>query len=174
MLSRQWWQHWGPNIGLWLLILAMLFLGMRSLLEQQEVPNRISSLSGRVLELQRARDGHYRLEGQINGQVVKLMLDTGATGVAMDMRLAQKLGLQPGRAIAISTANGEVEGYLTRIAELRLGDIILRDIPANMSPNFGDPDEVLLGMSALKHLAVTMQGDRMQISLPAQTQSPSE
>ncbi|MBL8509614.1 MAG: hypothetical protein JNM11_14160, partial [Chitinimonas sp.] len=88
MLSRQWWQHWGPNIGLWLLILAMLFLGIRSLLEQQEVPNRISNLSGSVLELQRARDGHYRLEGQINGQVVKLMLDTGATGVAMDMRLA--------------------------------------------------------------------------------------
>ncbi|PHV12154.1 retropepsin-like aspartic protease family protein [Chitinimonas sp. BJB300] len=166
MLSTAWWRHWGPTVVLWLLVMAGFYVAIDWLIQRQDMPNRISNLSGQVLQLQRARDGHYRLEGRINGQLVRLMIDTGASGVAMDSRLANKLGLPRGAAITISTANGMIEGNLTRLDELRLGDIVLRNIPASIAPNFGDPDEILLGMSALRHLEVSMRGDTLTISVP--------
>ncbi|MGQ5524206.1 retropepsin-like aspartic protease family protein [Chitinimonas sp. PSY-7] len=168
MLSKAWWRHWGPAVILWLLVIAGFYLCIDWLIQRQAMPNRISNLSGRVLELQRARDGHYRLEGRINGQLVRLMLDTGASGVSLDERLANRLHLPRGQTILLSTANGTVEGNSTRIDELRLGDIVLRDIPATVAPNFGEPGEVLLGMSALRHLEVSMRGDTLTISVPNQ------
>ncbi|WP_374538993.1 retropepsin-like aspartic protease family protein [Chitinimonas taiwanensis] len=169
MLSVAWWRQWGPVVALWCLVIAGFYTGIDWLLQRQTMPNRVENLSGEVLQLQRARDGHYRLEGLINGQRVRLMLDTGASGVALDSRLAAQLGLPQGPAMELSTANGTVQGYATRIAELRLGDIVLRDIRASVAPNFGDPEEVLLGMSALKHLDLSMRGDTLTLSVPRDT-----
>ena len=53
-----------------------------------------------------------------------------------------------------TTANGLVETRATRIDELRLGTITLRDVRASINPGMRD-DEILLGMSALKNIEFT-------------------
>lgn len=100
--------------------------------------------------------GHFVMDGAINGQVVHFMLDTGATDVA----IPEALGLERGSPVQLSTANGRTEGYRTRLASLQLGDIRLQDVRAIVVPGL-DGQTVLLGMSALKQLEFTQRGGTM-------------
>ena len=151
----------------WVAIMTALYFGITWFMASQQMPNRVERLSGTVLELTRSRDGHFRLEGRINDQVVPMLIDTGASGVSMDVSLARRLGLPSGgNPVTLSTANGVVEGYETRIDTLQMGDIVIHDLTITVSPAFGDPDEVLLGMNALSHLSITMQGDHLRLAVP--------
>ncbi|MCY1259463.1 clan AA aspartic protease [compost metagenome] len=97
------------------------------------------------------RQGHYVLAGQIDGQPVTFLLDTGATQVAVPEDLAARLDLPKGAPVTLNTANGRAQGWRTRLQRLDLGDIRLNDVPALVAPGM-EGDEVLLGMSALKQL----------------------
>ena len=85
------------------------------------------------------------------------MLDTGATDVSIPASLAQRLNLEQGAAVTLSTANGRSQGYRTRLQQLKLGDIVLHDVRALVAPGLSG-DQVLLGMSALKQLEFTQRG----------------
>ncbi|GIX31074.1 MAG: hypothetical protein KatS3mg124_1546 [Porticoccaceae bacterium] len=101
----------------------------------------------------RGPDGHYRVEGAIEGRPVTLVVDTGATLVALSAAEAARLGLdlpggRPGRAM---TAAGPVEGVRVRLGRIRVGGIELYGVDAMVLP--GDhPREVLLGNSFLERL----------------------
>lgn len=149
-----WVLAWGAG-----LLLATHFFGGWE--ERQRNPNQVpQSVHGQgyvEVSLASNRQGHYLLDGQINGQPVTFLLDTGATAVAIPEALARKLGLKRGAPITLSTANGRTTGHRTRLDSLRLGDIELRDVAALIAPGM-DGDEVLLGMSALKQLEFTQKG----------------
>src|SRR3546814_19050784 len=83
------------------------------------------------------KQGHFVASGQINGQPVDFMLDTGATDVAIPQELAARLKLEKGFGVTLSTANGLSEGYRTRIDRLQLGDIVLREVRALVEPGLG-------------------------------------
>lgn len=100
--------------------------------------------------------GHFVASGQINGQPVEFMLDTGATDVAVPAELADRLGLKRGLPVTLSTANGRSQGYRTHLDRLKLGDIVLQDVRALVAPGLGG-EQVLLGMSALKQLEFTQR-----------------
>ncbi|WP_069085928.1 retropepsin-like aspartic protease family protein [Pseudomonas sp. TCU-HL1] len=144
---------WG--IGL---LLATHFFGVWE--TRQHNPNREpESVHGDgyvEVRLASSRQGHYLLDGRIDGQGVTFLLDTGATQVAVPAALARRLGLEPGAAVTLSTANGRVTGHRTQLQDLRLGDIRLTQVPAIIVPGM-DGDEVLLGMSALKQLEFTQR-----------------
>lgn len=53
--------------------------------------------------------GHFMVDGAINGQVVHFMLDTGATDVAIPEVLARDLNLERGSPVLLSTANGRTK-----------------------------------------------------------------
>ncbi|MCW2268470.1 Retroviral aspartyl protease [compost metagenome] len=157
----------GKRAGRVLLVLAWsagLFLATRYFgdwEQRQANPNtQISSQHGEgFIEVQLAGNGqgHFVADGQINGQAVHFLLDTGATDVAIPERLAGKLDLERGAPVTLSTANGRTQGYRTRLDTLQLGDIQLRDLRALVVPGL-EGDQVLLGMSALKQLEFTQRG----------------
>lgn len=109
------------------------------------------------LQLNSSRNGHYRVHGQIDGQRVTFLLDTGATDVAVPEALAGQLGLSKGAPVQVNTANGRVTARRTRLTSLQLGDIVLHDVSALIAPGLTG-DEVLLGMSALKQLEFSQKG----------------
>jgi aspartyl protease family protein len=150
----------------WLLALGLLTWGFSGWLDKVRNPNQhpvsITDAQAREVRLLRNRYGHYNASGRINGQTVEFMLDTGATSVAIPGGLAGRLGLTRGPAVTIQTANGNATAYATRLDSLRLGDIEVRDIQAHISPSM-DGNEVLLGMSVLKHLDFTQQGDTLTL-----------
>ncbi len=155
------------TIAGWIAGLALLTLLFNNVLEKQENPNqRVAARMGdggvREVVLQRNRYGHYVANGEINGRTVEFLLDTGATDVSIPQSLAARLGLERGQPITYNTANGNITAYLTRIRDLRLGNIALQDIPASINPYKGD-ETILLGMSFLKHLEFTQRGDTLII-----------
>ncbi|WP_249975904.1 retropepsin-like aspartic protease family protein [Vreelandella olivaria] len=117
--------------------------------------------------LQRNRSGHFEAPGQINGEPVTFLLDTGATYVAVPENMASRLGLEPGRSAWFNTANGRVEGNLTQLEEVMLGGIRVSNVQGSISPGM-ERDIVLLGMSFLNLLAIEIRGGEMVISLPDQ------
>ncbi len=149
-----WVLAWGAG-----LLLATHFFGNWE--DKQRNPNQVpQSVQGEgfvEVRLASSRQGHYLVNGQIDGQDVTFLLDTGATQVAVPSAVAERLGLARGAPIVISTANGRATGHRTRLASLRLGDIELRDVAALIAPGM-DGDEVLLGMSALQQLEFSQKG----------------
>lgn len=157
----------GMLIAGWILGLGLLSLLFTDLLEQQRNPNQNLNLSStgsgvHEVSLQRNRFGHYLATGDINGEAVELLLDTGASDVSVPAGVAQRLGLRRGQPVRYSTANGTITAYLTRIPVLRLGTIELHDIRASINPQM-DGETILLGMSFLRHLEFTQRGDTLII-----------
>ncbi|MBQ0742404.1 MAG: TIGR02281 family clan AA aspartic protease [Pseudomonas sp.] len=144
-----------------LLLAVQWFSGVE---ERKRNPNQIpeSMMSGDAIEVRLLanRQGHYLLNGQINGQEVTFLLDTGASFVAIPAAVAQRLQLPQGRRFQVSTANGTADSYATTIDRLDLGDIHLRDIDAGIVPGMGG-DDILLGMSALQQLEFSQQGGEL-------------
>ena len=155
----------GMAIAAWVMALALLTLFFNRYLDDQHNPNQKvhSSLdAGGVREviLQRNPFGHYVANGTINGKPVEFMVDTGASDVSIPATLAGDLGLKRGRRARYQTANGAVTAYQTVVAELTLGAITLRNVPASINPGADDLG-ILLGMSVLKRVEFTQRGDTL-------------
>jgi len=101
--------------------------------------------------LQQDRNGHYFAAGEINGYSVTFLVDTGATRLAIPEHIADNLNLKAGRKSQSYTANGVATTYRTRLDSVSLGGITLANIDASISSGLMG-DEILLGMSFLKHL----------------------
>ncbi|MEO8489615.1 TIGR02281 family clan AA aspartic protease [Pseudomonas sp.] len=144
---------WGAG-----LFLATRFFGQWE--ARQENPNAVVASErhqGYIeVKLLGNKQGHFVASGQINGQPVTFMLDTGATDVAVPAELADRLGLKRGMPVTLSTANGLSQGFRTHLDRLQLGDIVLQDVRALVAPGL-DGDQILLGMSALKQLEFTQR-----------------
>jgi len=151
----------------WISAMGLLTLYFSDVLERQRNPNRdvegvVRSGGVREVQLQRNRMGHYVTSGTINGEDVVFLLDTGATGVAVPADLARRLALPRGRGVMTNTANGMARSYRTRLAEVAVGPIRLRDVEASITPGLR-MQEVLLGMSFLKHIEFTQRGDTLTL-----------
>ena len=149
----------------WVLLLGALIWFAADWLEREANPNRNVVSTAAELVLQRARDGHYYADGEINGQRVKFMLDTGATQIALSRRLAETLGLSLGPAMTLQTAAGPATGYPTRLARVRLGAIEMQNLGAVVSEKMSD-ESVLLGMNFLKRLELVQRGDQLTLRPP--------
>jgi aspartyl protease family protein len=141
-----------------LLVLGMFYLYFENSLQARNNPNsQLQVAPGTELVLKRNGDGHYVFPGTINGQQVTFLLDTGATLVSVPAHLSDELGLKAGAYQQSVTANGTVTTRATRIEALAFGPFDLRRVPASLNPGMTG-DEVLLGMSVLKHLEFTQRG----------------
>lgn len=146
----------------WLCVLGLLWLAFDAYLQRSYHPNRNLSVQPGQSELvlKRSRSGHYLAPGTINGEAAVFLVDTGATQVSVPAHLGDALGLSAGAAAQVMTANGPVTVRATRIAELGLGPFVVRNVPAHLNPGFRQ-NEILLGMSVLKHLEFTQRGDTL-------------
>ena len=151
----------------WVMIMAGLYWFFGGWEAKQSNPNTASVLGQQQgeLTLQRNRAGHYVADGEINGRPVTFLLDTGATWVALPTRLARELGLKPGAAVTLQTANGPSVGYQTRLESVRLGPIAMRDVGALVTDGM-DAGTVLLGMNFLKRLEFTQRGGELVLRMP--------
>lgn len=146
----------------WLALAATIYV----LADQALNPNKASTLGeAQSVTLQRGLDGHYRAEAFINGQRVDVLVDTGATGVAISQKIARQLGLSSNTAIGTSTANGDAVAYLTRLDSVKLGGVEAHDVAATIAP--GLQGDVLLGMSFLGRMDVRLYKGEMTIKQAA-------
>ena len=105
--------------------------------------------------------GHFIKQGQINGKSVELMVDTGATLIAIGVDDAKRLGLnyQSGQRVQMATANGMTNGWRMKLSSVRVGDVEVFDVDAVVSA--GSMPYVLLGNSFLNRFQMTRNNDQM-------------
>jgi aspartyl protease family protein len=120
-----------------------------------------------MVVLQRDRTGHFLAEGEINGHAVLFLVDTGATDVAVSEKTARAMGLEFGPRIAVMTAAGPSAAWRTRLDQVSLGSLALKNVRATITPGLGR--EALLGMSFLQYFNLRQEGDQLMLERRNQT-----
>lgn len=148
------------------IVIAVIWIALGSVIyylsDNIQNPNKIGRLGeNSTVVLKRGLDGHYRAEAQINGEKVDVLVDTGATGVAISQSVADKLNLKSIDAIRTNTANGDSVGYMVRLKSVKLGGVDAQDVSAMIVPSLDG--DVLLGMSFLGRMDVRLYKGEMTI-----------
>ncbi len=150
---------------IWLASLGVLggLFALFSMLEQKGgAIISIDAGGAAMIVLEQDRNGHYVVDGQINRQPVSFLVDTGATDVAIPESMARALGLDFGPRVRVMTAAGPANAWMTRLNEVSIGGIRRRDVRATITS--GEYNEVLLGMSFLRHYDMRQQDGKLVIS----------
>ena len=107
--------------------------------------------AGRETRIPMAIDGHFWVEGRLNGEPVKFLVDSGATMTTIGRATALKAGVQvsPTPDQFVRTGNGIIRVSSGRARELEVGGIERRNVRLQVAPN----DELnVLGMNYLSSL----------------------
>lgn len=110
--------------------------------------------SGRIVELRAGAHGHFRTSAEINGRPVDVMVDTGASMVALSYEDARSAGIHVRDGDfthRVSTANGFARVAPITIDRVSIGNITVRNVPGAVL-EAGKLDTSLLGMSFLGRL----------------------
>jgi aspartyl protease family protein len=138
--------------------------GKRQTIAIGEHVNRTAPTGPASVTLQADGRGHFIAQGQINGGTVRMLIDTGATMVALSASDAVRLGIdyskgQPGM---VSTANGYAPVYRVKLDTVKIGNIELNQVDAVIQEN-GLPF-ALLGMSFLNRTEMRREGEQMTLT----------
>jgi aspartyl protease family protein len=122
-----------------------------------------SGAQGTRIVLQAGSGGHFQTLGSINGQSVRFLVDTGATSIALSKSDADRMRIQylKGQAVQIQTANGVVNGYVTTLDRVRIGDVEISGVQATVADR--DMPYALLGNSFLSRF--NMKRDNETLTL---------
>ena len=97
------------------------------------------------------RTAGYFVDGLINGQPVRFLVDTGATSVAMSERHAARLGIRhrvDGIRVGVGTASGNAVAHRVNLKSVSIAGLRVADVAAVVID--GDsPRDILLGMNVL-------------------------
>ncbi|MBA3897626.1 MAG: TIGR02281 family clan AA aspartic protease [Sphingomonadaceae bacterium] len=115
--------------------------------------------------LNRASDGHFYVDAQVNDQTVRFLVDTGATGVALTGADAERLGMKalPGELEVVARgASGDVTGKFVTIHHIAVDQKEAFDVHGIVIPE-GLPVS-LLGQNFLAQVSsVSISGDKMTL-----------
>lgn len=146
------------SLTIWIFLASLIYYFADNI----QNPNKLYRLGNtEEVVLKRGPDGHYRSEALINGVKVNVLVDTGATGVAISQKVADRLQLKSINAIRTTTANGESIGYMVRLESVKIGGVSASNVSAMIAP--GLDGDVLLGMSFLGRMDVRLFKGEMTI-----------
>ena len=122
-------------------------------IKKQVLGQPLQHAEGQRLHIRQSPDGHFWVMGEINGNSVRFLIDSGATVTALSDDVALRSGLTidgyaPG--MAMQTANGVVMAKRSSIAGLAIGPIHTSDLPIVVSERFNGVN--VLGMNFLSRL----------------------
>ncbi len=127
-------------------------------------PDALNTETRRNAVLYLKNDGHYWARSLVNKKAtVDVMVDTGASIVALTYSDAEKLGLKPDTLDyrwRVSTAGGETMGASVLLDSIKISQVHIRDVEAMVLRS--DLEQSLLGMSFLSKLhSYEFRGERL-------------
>ena len=109
---------------------------------------------GEETRIRMSADGHFWAKVSIDGVNRRMLVDSGATLTALSTATAAVASLDVRDSlipIVLNTANGRIQARSATVRDLKLGDIVARDLPVVVSPAFGDTDVLVMNfLSKLK------------------------
>lgn len=158
----------------WAVVGLMLMVGYSYRFELREAADRVIAelmpghvaRHGRDVEIVRGRAGDFAIGAHINGTLIPMVLDTGATSVVLTQEAARAAGLPIeilNYSVNIDTANGRTKAAAVTLDRLAVGSLIERGVPA-LVVQHGQLKNNLLGMSFLNRLqSWEVRGDRLRL-----------
>jgi len=129
-------------------VAAPKFLTTQILLQSQAVaekpPARAAlartrrSAGAGEIEFRSAANGHFYLDAQIDGEAIAVMVDTGASIVALRQSDAERAGIRvydDEFNVALSTANGTTYAAPVTLASVSVDNIEIRNVRAVVVPD---------------------------------------
>ncbi|MBY5750623.1 TIGR02281 family clan AA aspartic protease [Rhizobium leguminosarum] len=164
---------------IWLVIILALVtvylyrqeaLGVGNRLLAGLVPGRAvvvtTSEGGQEIILHKLLNGHFKADVAVNSQTVEMLVDTGASMVALSREDAERIGIDLSRltySMTIMTANGRGRAAPVTLDQVAIGPIIRNNVAASVAED-GRLDQSLLGMSFLETLgSLQMQTDELRM-----------
>lgn len=143
----------------------------RAILRRLSSKGKCTQASTGIKEEKFRRKGSdvVRVEGQINDIQGIFIVDTGTSFVTVKKSFADKAGIKAsgGQKIRLNTANGAVDGYLTRAKSVKLRSLKSRRvqvvIQSDDEDDFGDGVDGLIGMSFLSRFDVVLDKKTLRI-----------
>jgi aspartyl protease family protein len=118
--------------------------------------------TGGEVVLRRAEDGHFHADVAVNGTTIRMLVDTGASMIALGIEDAARIGIDINALSfndVVSTANGPAASANVKLDEVRLGSIVRKNVRASVSRGLTGS---LLGMSFLDRLSkYSSEGDQL-------------
>jgi aspartyl protease family protein len=129
---------------------------------------------GKEVRVRMAPDGHFWVNGMINGVTRRMLIDSGATVTAISESTARAANVDTGTGLApvvLRTANGAAPAETGSVDELRVGNIVARNLRVVTSPGLGELD--VIGMNFLSKLESWRVEGRTLILVPHHPQRGS-
>lgn len=169
----------------WLFSLAMLAFLIFIVLQQAPYQPGLARITERLgldsqkvvgneLRVRMANDGHFWVNASINGVKRRMLIDSGATVTALSQATTEAAGVDKELTFApviLRTANGAAPARTGSVDELRVGNIVARNLKVVTSPGLGDMD--VIGMNFLSQLDSWRVDGRTLILVPHHPQPPS-
>jgi len=117
------------------------------------LPSTPIMTSNGEVELRAAQNGHFHADAHIDGVKVRLLVDTGATTMALSPDDAERIGFDLDTLDynqAVNTANGRTLVARVRLDQVDLGGIVASNVTATVHRD--GLDQSLLGMNFLDRL----------------------
>jgi aspartyl protease family protein len=134
-----------------------------SALAATSAPWSANSSNSRSVTLSRGKGGHFWTDARVDGRRLELVVDTGASTIALRASDAARLGIHPAArdyTVNVATANGVTRAALVQLRMVEVGSIVVRDVPALIQG-----DEALgvnlLGMTFLSKLRWTHERGKL-------------
>ena len=157
----------GQNLKMalaWLLIFAAAFvafalkddfiaLGRRAYAEIRG-DNVVATAPGEI-RIRQSDDGHFWVNAEVNGHVVRFLVDSGATVTTLSRVTARTSGVEPdnGFGVMVDTANGTALFDRASVGRLKVGPIERRDLAVQISRADNENDLDVIGMNFLSTLS---------------------
>ena len=161
------------------LLAFLIFILLQQAPYQPELARLTQSLglddqqvAGNELRLRMSSDGHFWALASINGVRRRMLIDSGATVTAISQSTAREAKVDAGTGFApvvLRTANGTAPAQTGSIDELRVGNIVARNLKVVTSPGLGNLD--VLGMNFLSRLDSWRVEGRTLILVPHHPQA---
>jgi len=138
--------------------------GKRKVLTLGQTVHRSAASSGNSVVLKAGDRGHFTAQATINGRSVNMLVDTGATLIALPAAEAIRLGINYKKGLqgSSNTAGGIVATYIIKLDTVRIGDVELHQVDASVIEQ--GLDVSLLGMSFLNRMEMRREGDQMTLT----------
>jgi aspartyl protease family protein len=161
------------------LLAFLIFLLLQQAPYQPELARLASRLglddqqvAGKELRVRMSPDGHFWVIASVNGVRRRMLIDSGATVTALSARTARAAGIDTGRGltpVVLRTANGVAAAETGSVRELRVGNIVARNLRIVTSPGLGELD--VLGMNFLSRLQSWRVEDGTLVLVPHHPQA---
>lgn len=122
-------------------------------------------VAAKSLQLYPDAGGHYAVDGKINGNRIRFLVDTGATSVSINKATAKRIGLLyrvDGNPTFVETAAGVVPAYRVQFDEVSARNVTLKRVEGLvLDGEF--PRVALLGQSFLNRLDMRRAGQMLEL-----------